>query len=211
LLSLVLNSAQDAFEVLISIGAGTGLLYLLRWFWWRINASCEVVAMVSSFLISVVFFVMKKTGHALPFAHTVLYSVAFTTVCWIATAYLGSQTSRERLIAFYKKVHPAGPGWARIRQEAGVSDEELALHGDHMGMATLGWVSGCLTIWSSLFAIGNFLYGRTQLALILFAIFIVSSTTLIYVINRIWDTRRPDNHEPLPELRTSELESDTRK
>ena len=76
LLSLVLNSAQDAFEVLISIGAGTGLLYLLRWFWWRINAWCEVVAMVSSFTISVVFFTMKKTGHALPFAQTVLYSVA---------------------------------------------------------------------------------------------------------------------------------------
>src|SRR5258705_5160030 len=125
LLSLTLQSSQDAFEVLISIGAGTGLLYLLRWFWWRINASCEVVAMVSSFLISVVFFVMKKTGHALPFAHTVLYSVAFTTVCWIATAYLGSQTSRERLIELYKNVHPAGPGWVRIRPEAGVSSADV--------------------------------------------------------------------------------------
>src|SRR6476619_4432861 len=80
LLSTVLASAQEAFEVLISIGAGTGLLYLLRWFWWRINAWTEVVAMVSSFTISVVFFVMKKNGHELPFAHTVLYSVAFTTL-----------------------------------------------------------------------------------------------------------------------------------
>jgi hypothetical protein len=183
----VLNSAQDAFEVLISIGAGTGLLYLLRWFWWRINAWCEVVAMVSSFTISVVFFIMKKTGHAQPFAHTVLYSVAFTTVCWLATAFLGSPTSRERLIEFYQKVHPAGPGWAKIRHEAAVSEAEAALHGDHMGMATWGWISGCLTIWSSLFAIGNFLYGRTQTALILTGAFIVSGLVLIYVINHLWD------------------------
>src|SRR4051812_19335668 len=83
LLSLVLSSAQEAFEVLMSIGAGTGLLYLLRWFWWRISASCEVVAMVSSFAISVAFFIMRKTGHGLEFAPSVLCSVAFTTVCWV--------------------------------------------------------------------------------------------------------------------------------
>ena len=73
-LSLALESAQDAFEILISIGAGTGLLYLLRWFWWRINAWTEVVAMISSFAISVVFFVAaRRPGTRLPFAQTVLY------------------------------------------------------------------------------------------------------------------------------------------
>src|SRR5215207_8775071 len=75
-LSLMLESAQEAFEILISIGAGTGLLYLLRWFWWRINAWTEVVAMVSSFAVSLFFFGMRKTGHAFPFADTVLFSVA---------------------------------------------------------------------------------------------------------------------------------------
>ena len=187
LLSLVLNTSQDAFEVLISIGAGTGLLYLLRWFWWRINATCEVVAMVSSFTISVVFFTMKRTGHALPFAPTVLYSVAITTVCWLVTAFVSAPTSRERLIAFYKKVHPAGPGWTKIREEAGVSESEAALHSDHMGKATLGWISGCLTIWSSLFAIGNFLYGRTSTAVLLTAVFVVSGSVLLYVVNGLWD------------------------
>jgi solute:Na+ symporter, SSS family len=190
LLSRVLESAQEAFEVLISIGAGTGLLYLLRWFWWRINAWCEVVAMVSSFTISVVFFVMKKSGYALPFAHTVLYSVAFTTITWLIAAYVSPATSRERLIAFYTKVHPSGPGWARVRREAGVSAAEGALYSDDMGKATLGWVSGCITIWSSLFAIGNFLYGRTQAALILTAIFIVSGLVLLYVTNTLWDKDR---------------------
>jgi len=191
LVCYILTSAQDAFEILISIGAGTGLLYLLRWFWWRINAWCEVAAMVSSFAISVVFIIMKKSGHPLPFANTVLYSVAFTTVCWMVTAFVSTPTSSERLIAFYKKVHPAGPGWARIRREAGVTDAEVALHGDHMGLATLGWVSGCATIWSSLFAIGDFLYGRTGLALTLTAVFLVSGTVLLIVINHLWTGKSP--------------------
>jgi Na+/proline symporter len=187
LLSLTLASAQEAFEILISIGAGTGLLYLLRWFWWRINAWTEVAAMISSFAISVFFFMLRKTGHAQPFAHTVLYSVALTTICWFIAAYLTPPTSRERLIAFYRKVHPSGPGWRVIREQAGVSEAEAALHSDNMGTATLGWVAGCATIWSSLFAIGNFLYGRTGLALILTAVFVVSGLVLITVTNRLWD------------------------
>jgi SSS family solute:Na+ symporter len=130
---------------------------------------------------------MKRTGHALPFAQTVLYSVAITTVCWLVTAFVSAPTSRERLIAFYKKVHPAGPGWTKIREEAGVSESEAALHSDHMGKATLGWISGCLTIWSSLFAIGNFLYGRTSTAVLLTAVFVVSGSVLLYVVNRLWD------------------------
>ena len=187
LLSRILNSAQDAFEALISIGAGTGLLYMLRWFWWRINAWCEIVAMVSSFAISVMFLLLKRSGHALPFAHTVLYSVAFTTVCWLITAFLGAPTSRARLIAFYQKVHPAGPGWATIRREAGVTKAEAALHCDHMGRATVGWIAGCLTIWSSLFAIGDSLYGRTAAALLLTGVFVVSAAVLLVVINRLWN------------------------
>jgi len=203
-LSLVLTSAQDAFEVLISIGAGTGLIYLLRWFWWRINAWCEVVAMASSFVVSVVFFVMKKSGHPLPFAHSVLYSVAFTTICWVATAFLGAPTSRERLVSFYRKVHPAGPGWTKIRQEAGVSEAEAALHGDHMGMATLGWVSGCAVIWSSLFAIGNFLYGRTTFAWTLTGVFVVSGIVLLKVINHLWDNKstQPQPNQPAEKVQT---------
>jgi Na+/proline symporter len=187
ILGLMLESAQGAFQVIISIGAGTGLLYLLRWFWWRINAWCEVVAMISSFGVSVAFFIAGRYGYALPFAQTVLYSVALTTACWLIAAFFGPETSRETLIAFYRKVHPAGPGWARIRREAGVSAAAAAAHGDHMGMAALGWVSGCAVIWSSLFAIGNFLYGRIPLALTLTAVFVVSGCTLLYVISHLWD------------------------
>jgi len=188
-LSYGLESAQDAFEILISIGAGTGLLYLLRWFWWRINAWTEVVAMIASFAVSVVFFVMRKTGNGLPFANTVLISVVLTTVAWLIAAFVSKPTSRERLIDFYKKVHPSGPGWTVIREAAGISEAEAARHSDHMGKATLGWISGCVVIWSSLFAIGNFLYGRTGLALTLTAVFVVSGSVLLWVVNTLWDRR----------------------
>jgi hypothetical protein len=186
-LSLFLESAQSAFEVLISIGAGTGLLYMLRWYWWRINAWCEVVAMISSFAISVVFFAMSQAGHPLPFAHSVIYAVAFTTAAWMLTAFVAQPTSRDTLIAFYRKVHPAGPGWTRIRVEAGVSVQEAARHSDSLGKATLGWIAGCLTIWSSLFATGEFLYGRTQPAIALTVLFVVSAAVLSYVVNTLWD------------------------
>lgn len=200
LLSLKMSSAQQAFQILLSIGAGTGLLYLLRWFWWRINAWCEVVAMASSFLISVVFFIISiqrdKAGlQPLPFAQTLLISIAFTTLCWLITAFVTAATRKEQLISFYKKVHPAGPGWSKIRREAGVTEAEAALHGDHMGMATLGWVSGCAVIWSSLFAIGNFLYGRIGYAVELTAVFIVSGTILLFVINRLWNNKKVEPKE----------------
>jgi hypothetical protein len=193
ILGLMLESAQGAFQVIISIGAGTGLLYLLRWFWWRISAWSEVVAMISSFAISVGFFLAGKAGYSLPFAQTIFISVGFTTACWLLAAYFGPQTDRATLIAFYKKVSPAGPGWAQIRREAGISEADAESQGDSMSMAALGWIAGSLTIWSSLFAIGNFLYGRTGLALALTAIFMASGATLLYVVNHVWD--RADRFE----------------
>ena len=185
LLGLTLDSAQKAFQIIISIGAGTGLLYLLRWYWWRINAWCEVVAMISSFGISIAFFLLAKSGHGLPFAQTVLISVGFTTICWLVTAFVTPPTSADTLVAFYKKVHPAGPGWSPVRRSAGMTEADA--HADHMGLATTGWISGCVVIWSSLFAIGNFLYGRRTLALTLTAIFVVSGVILVMVIRRLWD------------------------
>jgi len=101
-------------------------------------------------------------------------------------------TSRERLVEFYRKVHPSGPGWRVIREAAGISEAEAARHSDPMGKAMLGWIAGCLTIWSSLFAIGNFLYGRTSLALVQTAVFVVSGLTLLYVVNTLWDRAPQD-------------------
>jgi Na+/proline symporter len=187
LLGLRLESAQVAFQIIISIGAGTGLLYMLRWYWWRINAWCEVVAMISSFAISMAFFLLGRAGYQKPFAQTVLYSVAFTTACWLLTAFITPETSRETLIAFYEKVRPAGPGWARVRRQAGIDVAETARETDNMRLALLGWLSGCAVIWSALFATGNFLYGRLTFALVLAGVFAVSGAALLYVIRRLWD------------------------
>src|SRR5579884_605489 len=208
LLSVNLRSAQDAFEVLLSIGAGTGLLYLLRWFWWRVNAWCEVVAMVSSFAVSVILLLLNRNGANISTQAGLLITVTVTTICWVATAFLGPKTEQEVLVAFYRKVRPFGPGRARIRREAGVSASEAALHGDNMRLETLGWISGCAVIWSALFAIGNYLYGRMSLATILTGVFIVSGSVLLYVINHLWSgvdktPTQPPLHAPtetLPKL-----------
>jgi solute:Na+ symporter, SSS family len=186
-LSTFMSSAQQAFQILLSIGAGTGLLYIVRWFWWRVSAWCEVTAMIASLVTAVGFPLLLPN---LTFAQSTILQVGVTTICWLIPAFVGPQTDRLKLIEFYKKVHPAGPGWTKIRLEAGVSEETAALHGDHMGMATTGWVSGCIVIWSSLFAIGNFLYGRMQLAMILAGVFVFSGFVLLYVVNHLWDKRK---------------------
>ena len=182
----LLSTAKDAFDIILQVGAGTGLLYLVRWFWWRVTAWCEIVAMVSSFGISVVFLLMKQSAPGT--AVQLLLTVILTTICWLAAAYLGPQNDLETLASFYKKVHPAGPGWRYVREQAGISaaEVEAGSRASNIPLSLLGWSVGCATIWSSLFAVGNFLYGRTSYALALTAIFVVSAGILIRVIRRLW-------------------------
>jgi Na+/proline symporter len=186
-LSLFMTSAQQAFEVLLSIGAGTGLIYIARWFWWRVSAWCEIVAMVMSLVTSLaVPLLMPDTG----FATRTIVQVTITTLAWLITAYVGPETDRATLISFYRKVKPVGPGWTDIRAEAGVTDAEVAQE-NRIGSALLGWISGCVVIWSSLFAIGNFLYSsgdptRLKMAWILTAVFAVSGYVLLKVTQQLW-------------------------
>ena len=186
-LSLFMTSAQQAFEVLLSIGAGTGLIYIARWFWWRVSAWCEIVAMVMSLVTSLaVPLLMPDTD----FATRTIVQVTITTLAWLITAYVGPETDRATLISFYRKVKPVGPGWTDIRAEAGVTDAEVAQE-NRIGSALLGWISGCVVIWSSLFAIGNFLYSsgdptRLKMAWILTAVFAVSGYVLLKVTQQLW-------------------------
>jgi Na+/proline symporter len=186
-LVFVLDTAKDAFDVILQVGAGTGLLYLVRWFWWRVNAWCEVVAMVSSFLISVVFLVLEKEHiFSTSAAVKLMMTVAVTTICWMLAAYFAPPTDRRTLIEFYRRVRPAGPGWEAIRREAGISKAEVARTGDSIPLALVGWVAGCTVIWSSLFTVGNFLYGRIGYALALAAVFVISGLILLRVIDNLW-------------------------
>ncbi|MGA1369947.1 MAG: Na+:solute symporter, partial [Blastocatellia bacterium] len=158
---------------------------------WRVNAWCEVVAMVGSFLLSVGFLVFEKQGlFATSSATRLVLTVIATTICWVLAAYLAPPTDRETLLAFYRTVKPAGPGWAPIRAEAGLTPDQLAATGDSLPLALLGWVAGCTSIWASLFTVGNFLYGRTGMAWFLLAVFVVSSGVLIFLINRLWSPRK---------------------
>jgi hypothetical protein len=163
------------------------LLYILRWFWWRINAWCEVVAMASSFAASVVLLVVKKVGGVeIDTADALLITVAFTTVCWMLAAFLAPGTDRETLASFYKLVRPFGPGWKRVRREAGALGAADKPSHENIPLSLLGWAAGCAAIWSSLFTVGSFLYGRTALGLGLGAIFLVSGAVLVGVVNRLW-------------------------
>jgi solute:Na+ symporter, SSS family len=187
-LVFVLQTAQQSFNIILQIGAGTGLLYLLRWFWWRVTAWCEIVAMIASFGISLVFLVMSRSGKVMSPDQQLLLTVIFTTICWLLTAYLGPQTDLQVLKDFYTRVHPFGPGWKRIRIEAGISKAEAAawVKNDNISLAMVGWVTGVTVIWSGLFLVGNFLYGRMSYAIGIGTVFVVSAAVLIRVVNRLW-------------------------
>jgi SSS family solute:Na+ symporter len=185
-LVFVLDTAKDSFDIILQVGAGTGLLYLVRWFWWRVNAWCEVNAMISSFGFSVLFLILRKLGVVIPTHYALILTVLATTAVWWLTARFGPRTDMQTLVKFYRKVRPFGPGWEPVRKEAGISKAEAKSTGDNFPVALVGWVSGSLTIWSALFAVGNFLYGRTTYALVLSGIFVVSGFVLIRVVNRLW-------------------------
>ncbi len=185
-LVFLLDSALEAFQIILQIGAGTGLLYLLRWFWWRINAWAEVTAMVSSFIISIVLLILNKNGVELSVHFSLITTIIFTTICWVTASFVSKQTDNKVLAEFYKKVRPFGPGWNKIRLDANINENELAGSKDNIPLGLLGWVSGCIMIWSALFTVGNFLYGRFDLAFLLFAIFILSTYTIFKVVKKLW-------------------------
>jgi len=150
-LTFVLQTASQAFNLLMSVGAGTGLIYLLRWYWWRINAWSEIAAMASSFAVAVTFFILQRLGYAIPSTVVLLGTVAVTTVVWVATTFLTEATSPETLASFYRLVRPAGPGWRDVRAATGVGPS-----GDSLPHALLAWVLGCIFVYAALFGAGSF-------------------------------------------------------
>jgi hypothetical protein len=181
LLTLVLETARQSFDLLLSIGAGTGLIYLLRWFWWRVNAWCEVAAMVSSFLIALGFFIASKMGVSIESYISLLITVAISTITWILVAFLTAPTERIKLLDFYRLVRPAGPGWKAIRAETGIASSP-----DSMPQALVGWVLGCLFVYSALFGSGSFLYGKIGPGVLWLVVFVASGMGLIHLLPKLW-------------------------
>jgi solute:Na+ symporter, SSS family len=203
-LVFVLDTAKDSFDIILQVGAGTGLLYLVRWFWWRVNAWCEVNAMISSFLVSILLLALRKPhfllsqGLALPNHYALLITIAVTTVTWVLTAFFGPRTDTNVLVEFYKKVRPFGPGWGWVRQKAGITLGDTRTRHENIPLALVGWTSGVATIWSALFTVGNVLYGRWAYAGGLFAVFLVSGSILLRVVNRLWTKDPLPGAAPIP-------------
>ena len=186
LLTLELETAKQSFDLLLSVGAGTGLIYLLRWFWWRVNAWSEVAAMISSFLVALAFFVAAKQGHPVRPEISLIVTVAVTTVVWIGVTLVTAPTDRATLVAFYKLVRPAGPGWSAIRAEADALPSP-----DSLPQALLGWVLGCVFVYAALFGTGSFLYGRTAQGVMWLVFFLVSGVGLARLLPRLWTGPSP--------------------
>jgi hypothetical protein len=177
----LLTTAGEAFQLLLSIGAGTGLLYLLRWFWWRINAWSEIAAMASSFVIAVSLFVARKNGLELSSHAALVMSVSLTTVVWVVVTFLTPPSDAATLRRFYSLVRPAGPGWRKV-----VGDAPDVGPRDSMSLAVLGWVLGCTFVYAALFGAGNLLYGEGAQAAVCIAAAVVSGIGLVIVVPKIW-------------------------
>ena len=185
--TLALTTASDAFQLLLSIGAGTGLIYLLRWFWWRINAWSEIAAMISSFVIAVAMLIARRAGVPIADSTALLVSIAFTTVVWVIVTLLTPATDPATLRRFYELTRPAGPGWNAIRR-----DTALPPSPDSIPQMLLGWSAGIAFVYAGLFGTGNLIYGRSGNAAICAVVFAVSGVILLRLVPRMFSGDTPD-------------------
>jgi SSS family solute:Na+ symporter len=188
----ILENATQAFDILLLSGAGSGAIYLLRWFWWRINAWTEITAMISATLVAfvlVLFVPNEAVATQLLDGASVklLLAVSITTVVWVVVTYATRPESMQVLITFYEKVHPGGPGWTRVideaeKQELFFSEEKKTWD---LPLSLLSVALGTLGIYSALFSVGNFIYGKWMLGFILLTICIGSSLLVIRLWNKL--------------------------
>lgn len=177
--ALQLQNAKEAFDIIVLMGAGTGLLFILRWFWWRINAYSEIAAMIISFVVAVVFkFILPKgtlDGHV-----ELLLSVAITTIGWIAVTMMTPAVERKTLIDFYNLIKPHKGGWQPVIQE-GIANEQINPNEVTTGklpQELTGMFAGIFLVYGVLFTTGLFLYGRLTHALIGAVISVVAGVLL---------------------------------
>lgn len=176
--ALWLQNAYQLFQILLQVGAGTGLLFILRWFWWRINAISEIVAMVVSFALAIGFKFLDL-GYwewiELPLG------VAITTVCWVVATFLTQPTDDETLRRFITLTHPGGPGWRAVTARAEAAGVEIEIVHDAVNLPAgiLCMVLGCLAVYGALFGIGKVLYGQAGMAAVLLGVAAVATVALL--------------------------------
>jgi Na+/proline symporter len=193
LLALVLTNALQLFDIILMFGAGTGLIFILRWFWWRINAWSEISAMLVSGIVSILLnftflgdYFFGDDG-LMPSYAKFPTVVLVTTIVWVAVTYLTRAESKEVLQNFYKKIQPGGPGWTKVIDDA--SDENIVLIDSNEGWSVpsgiIAMLIGCVLIYSIMFATGYWIYGDYSLAIILTGVALVSAVALSKVWNKI--------------------------
>lgn len=190
LLALMLQNALQAFHILLQIGAGTGLIYILRWFWWRINAYTELTGMIVSFLVALGFLAAERFwGYNPGETFKILAGVGITTISWLIVTYLTPPADQETLRSFYKRIRPGGPGWKKIVNDAeneGITlDKSKDLKWD-VPTGILAMIWGVLFVYSTLFAIGEILYTNYKTAIFL----IIIGLTSLWLLTRTWKKLR---------------------
>lgn len=178
--ALLLSNALQAFEILLQVGAGTGLIFILRWYWSRINAFSELTAMVVSFIVALYFqFLHPALGFSpLPYALQLICGVGITTAAWILVTYLTPPTDKITLENFYRLVQPGGIGWKSIAMKMPQTNNR---HDVSRGIICM--ILGSFAIYSTLFATGAWIYGRIPQAS-LFSIFAVVTTIALLRVSR---------------------------
>lgn len=189
-LALWLENALQAFQILLLIGAGTGLLFILRWFWWRINAFSEIAAMVVSFVVAVYLELVHPLlfpGAEIEVWARLLIGVGITTAAWVAVTFLTRPTDTATLRRFYGLVRPGGPGWEKVVREARSDGHPLPGTGEAwmVPQGILAMVAGSLAVYAALFGIGYWIYGRYLSAAVLTVIAIAGAIYLVRVWKRV--------------------------
>ncbi len=175
-----LKSVEGAWKFLLAIGAGTGLVYLLRWYWWRINAWSEVSAMIAAFAFSLglQFGVGLDADSPRGFAWLMLLTVTGTTMTWLVVTHLTAPEPMEHLKRFYERVRPGGRGWVEV---VGTAEEEGS---GYIGL--LRWAVGCAIVYLGLFGTGQLFVGRPWRGWVLI---------LVALLLTVWVVRRSEAAE----------------
>ena len=193
--ALLMSNALQGFEILLQIGAGTGLIFILRWFWWRINAYSEIAAMIISFLIAIYFELIhpQLALEAFSSGEKLLWGVSITTVGWVTVTFLTPPTDTPTLRKFYRLVHPGGPGWKKVIEEATHDQEPLEARTEAWDVpwGILCMFLGVTAVYSALFATGQWIYGRYGIASVLTLLTIVSA----FLLFKTWARIRTDPDE----------------
>ena len=188
--TLHLGSIEQAWKLLIVTGAGTGTVLLLRWFWWRINAWSEVSAMAAAAAVSLFLQLVLKWDSDRPrdFAYIMMATVGITTIVWLTVTWLTPPESEATLTAFYRKVRPQGPGWARVARAIGAAPTGSSSLVRQITNAVLG----CVFVYSALFGVGEILLRSALIGIGLLAV----SALAAFAIARNLDTEEAFQQQP---------------